>query len=314
LQPAERARLDSILANFIADDKSNESVAFSFAGDAERRVFSFSQPTTHNGLVEENFRIPAALVERLLATGRAEERWCRIEAVTTDGNGRGPGCVRFLEPSGVSVISDIDDTIKETHVPAGKRAILRNTFLNPFRAAPGMLERYRAIAAESGPEADVCFHYVSGSPWQMYAPLHQFLFGEIGFPPGSFHMKNLRKNLLEAGALDSVRAFVLGGDLATLDQKVRQITRLLVQYPGRKFVLIGDSGERDPEVYRAIQRLFPEQIRRILIRDVLSERLAGMERIADEGISVSLDTSELEKEMMQLVVAARQVPADLPKL
>jgi len=157
----------------------------------------------------------------------------------------------------------------------------------------------------------VSFHYISGSPWQLYAHLHEFLIEQERFPSGSFHMKNLRKNLLEPGALESVRAFVMGGDLATLDQKIRQITQLMIHLPRRQFVLVGDSGEKDPEVYRAIQRMFPQQVRRILIRDVLAERLAGMERITGPDVPVALDTTAVEKEMLALVAAAR---SDIPQL
>ena len=150
----------------------------------------------------------------------------------------------------------------------------------------------------------MCFHYVSGSPWQLYAPLTRFLFDKEGFPAGTVHMKNLRKNLLDRGALNDITAFALGGDLATLDQKVRQITNLMIHLPRRNFILVGDSGEKDPEVYRAIRTLFPEQVLRIVIRDVLGERLAGMERITGADVSVALDTRELEEEMEALIAKA----------
>jgi phosphatidate phosphatase APP1 len=127
-------------------------------------------------------------------------------------------------------------------------------------------------------------------------------------------MKTFRKNILEAGALESIRAFALGGDLATLDQKIRQITNLMIHLPQRKFILIGDSGEKDPEVYRAIRRLFPKQVQHIIIRDVLGQRLAGMERIAGEDVSVFLDTSELEAEMNAMVAQATFTAPDPPKL
>ena len=313
LTAEQKTQLEYVLANFIADDKSEEHVAFRFSRDPEQRVFQFAQPTTHNGVAEDNFRFPAEFVRALQSQTPAGDPWLTIEAFTADGNGRGTGHIRFLQRKGLSIISDIDDTIKVTHVPAGKKTVLRNTFLKPFEAAPGMLERYRGFAQEAGSGADVCFHYVSGSPWQMYAPLRAFL-DHTGFPAGIYHMKNLRKNLLEAGALDSIRAFALGGDLATLDQKVRQITHVMMHHPEREFILVGDSGERDPEVYRAIQRLFPKQVRRIFIRDVLAERLAGIERIAEEGITVSLDTSELEEEMLRLVNESRVSSPESPKL
>jgi hypothetical protein len=314
LEAHEKEQLRSCLANFIADDKSDESVAFSFVNDATRTVFKFTQNTTHNGVIEENIRVPDELVRAWYARQAGVNRWLEIEAQTGDAHGRGKGRIRFLEPEGLSVVSDIDDTIKISHVPAGKRAVLRNTFLKLFQAADGMRERYLMFVSEAGASADTCFHYVSGSPWQLYAPLSRFLFEQEQFPAGTVHMKNLRKNLLDRGALRDIMAFALGGDLATLDQKVRQITNLMIHLPRRKFILVGDSGEKDPEVYRAIQKLFPDQVLKIYIRDVLGERLTGMELITGSDISVALDTRELEIEMESLIAKARADAPESPSL
>ena len=127
-------------------------------------------------------------------------------------------------------------------------------------------------------------------------------------------MKNLRKNLLDRGALRDIMAFAVGGDLATLDQKVRQITNLMIHLPRRKFILVGDSGEKDPEVYRVIQKLFPDQVLKIYIRDVLGERLTGMELISGSDVSISLDTEELETERASLVAKARADAPESPSL
>jgi len=306
LEPAEAARLEERMACFIADDKSNENVEFSFAGDPSGQWFRFAQPTTANGVIEESIRIPDELVRALTPNEPTADGSLKIHVRTTDGNGAGEGRIRFLAPRGLSIVSDIDDTVKITHVPAGKRTVLRNVFIKEWVAAAGMRERYEGLAAQARAAGeDVSFHYISGSPWQLYGLLSEFLIGQEHFPAGTFHMKNLRKNLLEAGALDSIRAFALGGDLATLDQKIRQITNLMIHLPQRQFILVGDSGEKDPEVYRAIQRLFPAQVRQIIIRDVLGERLAGMELITGPDVPVALDTTEVEKEMLALVAQAR---------
>jgi phosphatidate phosphatase APP1 len=127
-------------------------------------------------------------------------------------------------------------------------------------------------------------------------------------------MKNLRKNLLDRGALEDIMAFALGGDLATLDQKVRQITNLMIHLPRRKFILVGDSGEKDPEVYRAIKKLFPDQVLKVYIRDVLGERLRGMELITGSDVSIALDTGELETEMEGLIAKARADAPESPSL
>jgi hypothetical protein len=307
LEENEKARMERTLEHFIADDKSNESVELVFADDPHQRVFPLAQRSSHNGVIEASLRVPDELVEELYARQVDGDRWLKIVARTSDGDGS--GVVRFLAPEGLSIISDIDDTIKVTHVPAGKKTVLRNTFLKEFQAAPGMQARYQQMLADAGSAADVCFHYVSGSPWQLFTLLHEFLIGQEHFPQGTFHLKNLRKNLLEAGALESLLALVLGGDLATLDQKIRQITQIMIHLPRRRFILIGDSGEKDPEVYRAIQRLFPAQVEKIIIRDVLGERLTGMERIAGDELAVFLDTSELETELTAMVARARSSDA-----
>ena len=309
LEPDEKARLRACLAKFIADDKRNERVRFTFADDTTGTSFQFTEPTNDNGVIAESIRVPDVLVRACYAGKARGSRWLEIEARTDDGHGIGKGSIRFLEPEGLSVVSDIDDTVKITHVPAGKKAVLRNTFLKEFKAAEGMRERYRRWVAEAGDSADTCFHYVSGSPWQLYGPLSRFLFEIEGFPAGTVHMKNLRMNLLDRGAVRDIMAFAIGGDLATLDQKVRQITNLMIHLPRRKFILVGDSGEKDPEVYRAIRKLFPDQVLRIYILDVQGERLAGMEVITEADASVALDTRELEEEMESLIAKAR---ADAP--
>ena len=314
LEPDEKAQLRTCLANFIADDKSGESVRFSFADDATGKVFPFTHETTHNGVIEENIRVPDELVRACYARRADANRWLEVEARTDDAHGSGKGRIRFLEPEGLSVVSDIDDTIKITHVPAGKRTVLRNTFLKPFRAAEGMRERYLKFAADAGASSDTSFHYVSGSPWQLYAPLRRFLFEQEQFPAGTVHMKNLRKNLLDRGALRDIMAFAVGGDLATLDQKVRQITNLMIHLPRRKFILVGDSGEKDPEVYRAIQKLFPDQVLQVYIRDVLGERLTGMELITGSDVPIALDTGALETEMESLIAKARADAPESPSL
>jgi phosphatidate phosphatase APP1 len=52
------------------------------------------------------------------------------------------GMVNLVEPTGISIISDIDDTIKETRILHGARTVLANTFFNPSKAIPGMAEAY----------------------------------------------------------------------------------------------------------------------------------------------------------------------------
>ena len=79
-------------------------------------------------------------------------------------------------------------------------------------------------------------------------------------------MKNVPKNLAE---LDTWRAWrtLVSGDFTVLHKKA-EITALIKACPDRRFILIGDSGEMDPEIFAAVRDEFPDQIEEILIRDV----------------------------------------------
>ena len=133
------------------------------------------------------------------------------------------------------------------------------------------------------------FHYVSGGPWQLYRPVAQFLIKSEGFPEGSFHLKTVSVNphapQTWQGLEDLVNAGFLNNEL-TRSHKLKEIGELMKQFPQQKFLLYGDSGECDPEVYREIQKRFPSQIQEVWIRDVVKaheetpERLEGMKIIA----------------------------------
>ena len=170
------------------------------------------------------------------------------------------GIALLMSTNGVSVVSDIDDTIKLSEV-RDRQVMLRRTFLEPFEAVPGMAEVYRRWATNGA-----SFHYVSASPWQLFQPLHDFL-GTNGFPPGSWSMKQWRiKDRTFDALFDKPEGY-----------KVETIAPLLRQFPERRFVLVGDSGERDPEAYAALARKFPKQVVAIFIRDV-TEQGADAER------------------------------------
>ena len=161
------------------------------------------------------------------------------------------GRIQCIEDEGLSVISDIDDTVKITNV-AHRRELLANTFLREFAAVPGMVEAFRRLG-----ESGTVFHYVSASPWQLVPSLCEF-FTVAGLPAGSMHLKLFRlKDSTPLGRLPSRKR-----------SKRRAIERILADFPGRRFVLVGDSGERDPEVYTAVARRHPQQVQSVLIRQV----------------------------------------------
>jgi len=189
--------------------------------------------------------------------------WQPFEAVMSEADRRRfTGRVQLVGPEGLSVVSDIDDTIKVS-VVTDKRELLANTFLRAFRDVPGMARAYGRWA-----EAGAAFHYVSSSPWQLFPALSTFM-ARKGFPPGAFDLRSLR--------LKDQTFFDLFA--APEDSKIPTMEAILRAYPGRKFVLVGDSGEKDPEIYGTIARRHREQVVHVFIRNVSPQDEQG-ERFA----------------------------------
>lgn len=243
---SERDMLNRRLAPFTVDDERNKRLFIQI----DDQTFELN-PTQANGHSVTEIDIPEKLASRLQRDGRLEFR-CVLRS---DDTRRFSGTVHLIERRGLSVISDIDDTIKRSDV-RDKSKLLRNTFLLPFEAVDGMAPLYRKWHA-----AGARFHFVSAGPWQLYEPLAEFT-RTSDFPPAVFHMREFR--LTDRSLLEFV------GD--PRNAKVDVISRLLQRWPERRFVLVGDSGEKDPEVYGEIARKFPAQVAKILIRDVTDER------------------------------------------
>jgi len=215
-----------------------------------------------------HFEAAFDLDEVEVAAAAREQRWLAYKGMTGDGDDTVPGestslpphgfgapmgggRIQLIEETGLSVISDIDDTVKVTNV-ANRRELLANTFVREFRAVPGVVEVYRRWQ-----DGGTAFHYVSASPWQLADSLGGFL-AEVGLPAGSMHLKLFRlKDSTPLGRLPSRKR-----------SKRRAIEKIMDEFPGRRFLLVGDSGERDPEVYAAIAKRRPHQVAGIVIRQV----------------------------------------------
>lgn len=231
---------------FLVDNERGKTISVRLGGKVYEAGASGA-----NGHFTATLELDAATVERLRRAEADAAGWLGFQAVTRPADRRTfAGRVQLVGPVGRSVISDVDDTIKISHVQ-DRKALLAHTFLRPFEPVPGMAAAYRRWA-----EAGATFHYVSASPWQLYGPLEEFRRAE-GFPAGSFHMKRFR--LKDASALT-----LLGPQE---QYKTEVIQRILADFPRRRFTLVGDSGEQDPEIYAAIARNHPAQIERILIRN-----------------------------------------------
>lgn len=278
----------SRMAELVADDESDEEVRFAFDSDPETEEYQLQEEgggfprSDLNGLIEGFITLSIAKADTLLKRQNSRFGWLTFRAVSQGHTGTGR--VRLLSRQGLSVISDIDDTIKITEIPAGTKIVVRNTFFRDFMASPHMAEMYQSLGGAS-------FHYVSGGPWQLFKPLASFLLGpKGGFPEGTFHMKNIRKNLLSLDTWKDLRELA-GGD-ATFEQKVSQISEIMEKFPARNFILVGDSGETDPEIYAHIRTRFAKQVQEIRIRDVVNDRENRTERLAGMTILPALTVLE----------------------
>lgn len=176
-----------------------------------------------------------------------------------------PNTARF------GVISDIDDTVVTTHVTSTLQMLATVLLSNPHVRLPfaGIASFYRALhQGVKGNEGNPIF-YVSNGPWDFYGLLIEF-FKVHEIPVGPLFLR-------EFGPL---RHF---GSKRQPSQKLFHIERILGTYPDLPFVLIGDSGERDPELYAQTVTRHPERIRAIYIRSVdkRRERLAAIDALAE---------------------------------
>ena len=226
----------------IADNERGKTLVIELAGRVHELPAS-----AENGHFSALLSVPAAELADFIETGRLP-----YSAVTHPDESRAfAGEIRLVAPAGLSIVSDIDDTVKISNVTDHKQ-LLEYTFLRDFAPAPGMADLYAEWA-----EQDASFHFVSSSPWQLYSPLEEFL-DESGFPWATYSLKPVR--FRDETLFDLFKEGT--------ETKPAAIKAILQNYPARTFILVGDSGEQDPEVYADLMREFPQQVAEIYIRNV----------------------------------------------
>ncbi len=211
--------------------------------------------STNGGRISDVLRLPLSEVAEFTINS---ENWIPFYATTkTDRSFKGK--VRLISPKGVSVISDIDDTIKVSEVYAGSRVLLRNIFDKTPKPTEGMVTFYASLQAKHNAE----FHYLSASPWPIFELIEEFR-ADSGYPEGAYELKEF------CWEIGSKFCGFLASD-STLTHKKSYIQELLENFPKRQFILIGDSGEKDPEIYAWALNRYRDQIRAVYIRHVPSK-------------------------------------------
>ena len=210
---------------------------------------------------EGYFEVPVASPE-LAGPGAWKVGYVEV----TDVKVRGAQAVRtaaeVLVPGAraeLCVVSDIDDTVLQTHVTQRLKMIWVTLSGSAFTRMPfeGTSELYQALAAGASGHADNPVFYVSKSPWNLYDFLVDFL-DYHGLPRGPLLLRDI--GLREA---------------PPLDHKTEAVRQLVETYAELPFVLIGDSGERDADIYLTTAERYPGRVRAIYIRDLGGKTQGG---------------------------------------
>ena len=177
--------------------------------------------------------------------------------------------IKFIDENGISLISDIDDTIKHSSILSGPRELFRNTFVRDLSSMSidGVKEWYTSLT-----QMDVQIHYVSNSPYQCWPIISSFM-ATAGLPRGgSVQLKQY------SGVISGIWE-------NAADKKRAGVEGILRDFPGRKFILVGDSGEQDLELYTETALHFRGQVLGIFIRDVTTPLL---NRSATSAVSLPM--------------------------
>jgi phosphatidate phosphatase APP1 len=269
---------------FMAEAEHKQVILVTING----KTYRLKKRTRRNGHFFNWINIPSADIDQ----SSLNDKQVIDFTVSIEGQSDKPaqGKIFLFRPNGLSVVSDIDDTIKDSSVE-NRRELLTNTFLREFKSIDGMANTYRTWESRGA-----SFHYVSSSPWQLFQSL-QKMHSEHDFPLGTMHLRNfrLRDQLLKKVAIRR-------------KGKATAIGQLMKNMPERDFVLVGDSGEKDAKIYLKMSRRFPGRVKGVFIRDLahrpidseIREKLEESLRPSN-GIFATFNTgAELQEKAQQL--------------
>lgn len=257
--------------------------------DAWRRFETDERPgvrvrAVFQGQAEETLTDGEGFFEIVLepAVPPPEDRaWHAVDLAALERNGQEPlatATARVLVPSTrarLAVVSDIDDTVVQTgatQMLRAARGVLLGTAHTraPF---PGVAQFYRALESGADGQAANPFFYVSSSPWNLYDILLQLM--ELHhIPVGPLLLRDW--GMTRQGLPFGHRA-----------HKLEAIRRVCELYPALPLLLVGDSGQEDPEIYHEVVGLYPGRVRAIYIRNVSpgADRVAAIRGLAEKVLA-----------------------------
>jgi phosphatidate phosphatase APP1 len=171
------------------------------------------------------------------------------------------------------IISDLDDTVIQSRVSNFLLAV-RTIMLDNARTRlpfPGVAALYQALEKGGDGASRNPIYYVSSSPWNIHDLIAHFL--ELqGIPDGPICLRDWD---VSADALTSSRL---------KQHKEPLIREIMDANPTLPFILIGDTSQRDPEIYREIVKAYPGRVLAIYIRNVEPNpgRSSAVQKLAEE--------------------------------
>jgi len=230
------------LRRLINDEQGNVSLRVRL-GTGEWRVHSDA---------EGYFRVEAQTPPGMTAG------WQVAEVATESGDAKAGGAVLLVPADNrLGIITDLDDTILISDVTDRSRLVRKTLFENYAQrhAVAGTAKYFSHLVQRNPQPAAAPLFYLSASPRQLHTGIQTFL-DRNGFPGGVLITRKITNDQTGDPLTDPVR------------YKITRIEQLLTVLPQVRFVLVGDDGERDPEIYDEIHRRHPERIEAVWIRRV----------------------------------------------
>ncbi|KAK0515322.1 hypothetical protein JMJ35_002701 [Cladonia borealis] len=274
LPPSQASQARNLTAELFVIQQGNQNVTFNLApaptagasgeqggggavtptGGSQQILFP--TPTTDEG----DFDSFVQIQEDGLAAGNSTNEIQRLN-VYTEGDINGNATAYLVPPTGLTVISDIDDILRVTKIYEPTQGLL-NTFARPFTPWLNMPDIY-ANWSRSIP--NVHFHYLTTTPEQVTRNYMDFIYKT--YPGGSFDDRPL--NFSDVSATLSIRKFLLD--------------KIFLTYPQRKFILVADTSNSDVmKDYPAMADEYPNQVQCIFLRNTTN---------TDPGDQFPYDTS-----------------------
>ncbi|MFW5819915.1 MAG: App1 family protein [Bacteroidota bacterium] len=199
---------------------------------------------------------------------------------------RAEGKVRIVSSDQKRIfVSDIDDTVLVSHSTQTLKKLRLMLFKNAFTRLPfpGIAAFYRQLELGKQNQSSYPFFYVSSSEWNLYDLLEDF-FKYNNIPKGVFMLKKLN---------ESIYKFWKSGG-GTHEHKYEKIKLLMNYFQDRKFILFGDSGQKDKIIYKRLALEFPGRVETIYIRKISAKKSSDQESIEKSLAEVNTHYLEVD--------------------